>query len=506
MIEPGARLAGRYRLEEPVSDTGGATFWKATDETLARPVAVWTFADGFPRTTEVVHASRATSRVSDSRVTQVFDADDSGPTPYVVEEWVVGQSLAELLAKGPLEPERAAGLVAEAAEALSAANATGLFHLYLTPNKLMWSVGGAVKVTGVGVDAALRGVSAPDPAAADAQGLGKLLYAALTGHWPDSEQSGLPAAPTDSGRPCRPSQVRSGIPPKLDEIVNRAVFRDTGNQAPLASSREVAEALADVPRMVPLPATPANAPPPEHGTSRRSGEFGIVTPPRPPSPPRPQESHPPKKSEKGAARSPGLRQALIGAAALVLFVGVVAGAWVVGSNIGGGGGDSDGTGADGTGNQEAAVEPDEDLDTLEPQNTESFDPGGSGEEHNDRIPNAFDGDASTHWNTQRYNSAEFGNLKEGVGILVDLGEPAELHEVDLNLGNAGPANLEILVGDEPEPGALATSGEAEQASGETNVKLADPVEGQYVVIWFTQLPDEGEHRGTIHEVELRGKM
>ncbi|MFD0773974.1 protein kinase family protein, partial [Streptomonospora algeriensis] len=179
MIEPGARLAGRYRLDSQVSRTAGATLWKATDETLARLVAVWTFAEGFPRTSEVVRAARATSRIADSRVTQVFDADDSGPTPYVVEEWVAGQSLADLLAQGPLEPERAAGLVAEAAETLATAHAAGLYHLNLTPGKLIWSLGGAVKVTGIGVDAALRGVGADNPAAADAQGLGRLLYAAL---------------------------------------------------------------------------------------------------------------------------------------------------------------------------------------------------------------------------------------------------------------------------------------------------------------------------------------
>ena len=38
MIEPGARLANRYRLDELVSETSGASLWKATDETLARPV------------------------------------------------------------------------------------------------------------------------------------------------------------------------------------------------------------------------------------------------------------------------------------------------------------------------------------------------------------------------------------------------------------------------------------------------------------------------------------
>ncbi|MBB4935411.1 hypothetical protein F4561_006305 [Lipingzhangella halophila] len=498
MIEPGAYLAGRYRLEQPVSDAGGATFWKAADETLARPVAVWTFAEGFPRATEVVHASRATSRVSDSRVTQVFDADDSGPTPYVVEEWVVGQSLAELLADGPLQPERAAGLVAEAAEAVAAANDTGLFHLYLTPTKLMWSLGGAVKVTGIGVDAALHGVSAPDPAAADAQGLGKLLYAALTAHWPDSEQNGLPAAPTESGRPCRPSMIRSGIHPKLDAITCAAVFRD-GGTPPLVSARSVAEALADVPRQVPLPSAPARSAAPRSGTSRRSGAQSVVTP---------AQADPPRggrAAQKEAARSARVRKTLIGAAAVLVFVAVVAGAWTIGSSIGGSDEPDD---SDGDNQQQEATTggDDEDLVTLEPQNVNGFDPQGDGDEHGERANEAFDGDPATSWNTQTYDSAEFGNLKDGVGLLVDLGEPGELHEVDLDLGSGGATDVEIKVGDEADLSSLSTSGEAAQASGEVNVKLSDPAEGRYVVVWFTTLPNDGEHRGTINEVELRGKM
>src|SRR5690625_8051953 len=97
LIEPGAKLANRYRLDHVVSETGGATRWKATDETLARPVAVWTFAEGFPRTSDVVRAARATSRIADARLTQVLDPDDATTVPYVVEARAVGSALADPL-------------------------------------------------------------------------------------------------------------------------------------------------------------------------------------------------------------------------------------------------------------------------------------------------------------------------------------------------------------------------------------------------------------------------
>ncbi|MFI0486427.1 hypothetical protein [Actinomadura sp. 9N215] len=48
VIEPGTRLAGRYRLEKRISDTGGSSLWKAIDEILARAVAVRTSIPGSP--------------------------------------------------------------------------------------------------------------------------------------------------------------------------------------------------------------------------------------------------------------------------------------------------------------------------------------------------------------------------------------------------------------------------------------------------------------------------
>src|ERR1022692_4379313 len=57
--EPGTRLAGRYRLVDQVTAGAGWTYWKATDETLARSVTVLTFAAGFPRVAEAGAPARA---------------------------------------------------------------------------------------------------------------------------------------------------------------------------------------------------------------------------------------------------------------------------------------------------------------------------------------------------------------------------------------------------------------------------------------------------------------
>ncbi|GAA4917842.1 hypothetical protein GCM10023405_46730 [Streptomonospora salina] len=507
MIEPGARLADRYRLDSQVSQTAGATLWKATDETLARLVGVWTFADDFPRTGEVVRAARATSRIADSRVTQVFDADDSGPAPYVVEEWVAGQSLSDLLAEGPLEPERAAGLVAEAAETLATAHTAGLYHLNLTPGKLIWSLGGAVKVTGIGVDAAMLGIGADNPAAADAQGLGRLLYAALTAHWPTEARNGLPAAPLVAGAPCQPVQLKSGVSQYLNDLVCRSAFLAPLHGGALSSARELADALADVPRMVPLPVAPPNAPmapDPARGTSRRSGEFPAQ--PQAPSSRQRQAAPAPQRRRPGAGGvPPGVTKTLVASLALIVFVGVVVVAWNIGSSMSTGG--DEGPGSQTTaGDEEETVAP----TALEPQAANGFDPlGDDGDEHNDIAGQAIDGEPTTAWNTQGYNSADLGGLKSGVGLRIDLGQSAEVHEVSLSLGG-GPHDTEILVGDSEDPAALG-AGDSPAAArsgveGEVDFELSEPAEGRYVVVWFTSLPQDGSrYRGIVNEVELRGK-
>ncbi|AAZ57138.1 conserved hypothetical protein [Thermobifida fusca YX] len=499
MIEPGARLANRYRLDELVSETSGASLWKATDETLARPVGAWTFADGFSRTSEVVRAARAASRVSDARVTQVFDADESGPTPYVVQEWISGTTLSDLLRNGPLEPERAAGLIAEAAEALAAAAQVGIHHLRLTPDKLVWSVGGAVKVIGLGLDAALHNITVDDPQGTDAQGLGRLLYAALTGYWPGPEATALRPAPIVSGRPCEPAQVVAGIPDVLNTIVCRAAFPESG-YPPLRTPQELVDALADVPRVVPIPmAQVASPPPPPRGTSRISGQLDVAA----------AASSTPRTSRSSRHRTPQATEGsltnriLIGAVALLVFVAVVMGAWMLGSSM-----------RDTSGTQTADVPGDKSEETelvvLTPVGATGFDPppAGDNSEHDDKAPNTIDGDPSTHWNTEGYNSAAFGNYKDGVGLLIDMGTEVEIHEVDITFGS-GTYSAELYVRND----SGGAPGEDEKpvwqgagVTGKVPIKLDEPATGQYVVVWFVSplSQDGGKYRGTINEVELRG--
>ncbi|MHB1595481.1 MAG: protein kinase family protein [Streptosporangiaceae bacterium] len=242
--EPGSRLGGRYRLEDRIAAGSGWAAWKAIDEILARAVTVFTFATGFPRVSDVVTAARAASRLTDPRLAQVFDVEDAPDEAYVVMEWAAGETLSDMLSHGPLESARAAHVIAEAAGALTAAHAAGVAHMCLSPGSVRWSPTGEVKVVGLGIDAALVGASADDPVLADTRGLGRLLYAALTGYWPGSELPMLPQAPEADGEPRSPRQVVAGVPTALSDLTCRAMNLRSGSaEPPLTTPDELARAL-----------------------------------------------------------------------------------------------------------------------------------------------------------------------------------------------------------------------------------------------------------------------
>src|SRR5260370_11077061 len=322
--EGGTRLAGRYRLVDQVSAGAGWTYWKATDETLARHVTVLTFAPGFPRVAETVTAARAASRLGDPRFSQVFDVEDADELAYVVLEWVVGDSLLDMLSEGPLDPPRAAALMSEAAKAIAAAHNTGLAHLRLDPACLHWTPGGGVKIAGLGIHAALAapdpttmtsGDDAEDPELTDTRDLARLLYAALTGYWPGHQGSVgagpglLPPPPATDGIVCTPRQVSAGLPASIHDVTCRALFQPPNRHGPaLRTAAVVADALARVTPPIPLPVslastsaarTPATLPgdrpyqaggatnpyPAGRTAPRTPHADGTRKPPREPSPP-----------------------------------------------------------------------------------------------------------------------------------------------------------------------------------------------------------------------------
>jgi|SRR6266487_421335 len=553
--EPGTRLGGRYRLEDRIAAGSGWAAWKAIDETLARAVTVFTFAQGFPRVTEVVTAARAASRLTDPRLAQVFDVEDAWDRAYIVMEWAAGDTLGDLLAEGPLEPYRAARMIAEAAGALSSAHAAGVAHMCLCPGSVRRSQTGEVKVVGLGIDAALSAVSADDPVLTDTQGLGQLLYAALTGHWPGPDFPTLPPAPVADGQPCSPRQVVAGVPLTLSDIACRAMqLRTRDGGQPMIDPAQLAGALVAV---IP-PVLPPALPPRQHPAAARDQYRGRAQPEagwadetghedwaedagwygqsgRPAEQDwadghgQPDEAwqddeprRPGKLALPGLRRRPDARpgrrrakpasvlrsrlSAVSAAVAGVLVLAAIA-AFTLWPRHGGTPAGQHGGGS---------ASPSAQAATLQPVGATGFDPltiSDSGNENTQYARYAIDNSMQTDWVSQWYRSATFGGLKQGSGLIIDMGKRVRFGSVTVTFGPLPGASVKLLVSDSNERSqanleSMKTIASRDDVSGTITFHVTGSVSGRYLVVWFTQLPpsphSQDQWMAEIFNVAIRG--
>lgn len=511
--EPGTRLAGRYRLEDQVDAGAGWALWKAIDEILARAVTVLIFAESFPRVREAVTAARAASRLNDSRLSQVFDVDDSGDRAYIVMEWVAGESLTDMLSDGPLDPSWAATLVSEAAQAISAAHAAGLAHLRLVPGSLRWTSGGGVKITGLGMDAAIAGVGADegspeDPALIDTRHLARLMYAAVTGYWPGPEATRLPPAPLMDGAPCSPRQVSAGVPATIDSIICQALFQRHGrNGGAITTPIEFADALSRVaPRALPTPS-------PYDGTARMSRSADTSRTARYGSQQRPSRTDSSSRGHPGPAeRRPaaypagggrrhrsGTARALISVVVVLVLAAVAALAWSIGHTKNGAAHAAGSHSPSASHSASAAA-------VLKPI-------GASAADNNPGAAAAIDGDPSTSWTSQFYiDNPVFGGLRKGSGLILDMGKPIRLSQLQVQFGTTCCAAVRIDIGNSDTP--ASESGFSTVASGSqshatvTNFSTDSQATGRYVMIWFTSLPpmagSQNQYQAVVYNVVVRG--
>jgi serine/threonine protein kinase len=532
--EPGTRLAGRYRLVDQVSNGNGWTLWKAIDETLARPVSILTFASGFPRIPQVVTAARAASRLTDPRMAQVFDVEDGVGQSYIVLEWVGGDSLTDLLDNGPLDPSLACSLVGDAARALVGAHALGQAHLRLTPDSLWWTRGSGIKITGLGIDAALAGEVLPsqgghDPAVADTVAVAGLLYAALTGYWPGGQPARLPAAPVSDGLVCTPRQISPDVSSGIDSVITRALLqRPTRHGPPITSLGEFAEALATVAPPAPLP-EPAPAAPANYGRGGYDG-YGNGYGPDPGNPdswPVPDRGPsgtapyqpPPAAGYTGAQYAApgyqgrergGVSRVMLTIVVVLVLAVIAAVVWAVGFRQ-----SSPPTAGTGGTQPTTSASAAASGTVLAPVSDATFNILGSDSEDGPEAGNAIDSSASTFWHTDSYQGhANFGNLKPGTGLLVDMGKQVRLSQVQVMVGSLGATTAEIYLGNSAAKSKSALSnftpvGQKTTGTGTLTYKVSSKATGRYVLVWITgnlpANPDQpGQYQGRIYNVALRG--
>ncbi len=109
------------------------------------------------------------------------------------------------------------------------------------------------------------------------------------------------------------------------------------------------------------------------------------------------------------------------------------------------------------------------------------------------------------WYSQWYATPEFGNLRPGTGLLLDLGQTATVTDVGLSLGSTRGTDVQIRVGDSPGLG-MPTVGNASGVGGSVHLTLNSRAKGRYVLIWFTRLPPigGGHYQVSVYNVSVEG--
>jgi hypothetical protein len=133
-------------------------------------------------------------------------------------------------------------------------------------------------------------------------------------------------------------------------------------------------------------------------------------------------------------------------------------------------------------------------------------PPGSGSESTEQVPNAVDGDEATVWRTERYRSAAFGGLKDGVGLLVDLGAPTAVTSVELSTLAGTTVELRAADARGASPADYRVLAQGTAAPGAGPVLVLAPPAGstaRWYLLWITALPAvDGGFAAQVGELRL----
>ena len=190
----GSLLGGRYEIVARLGRGGTAMVYRATDRRLGRTVAIKVIHSELAGDPEFVkrfdREARAAAILSHPNVVAVFDQGRFDDRPYIVMEFVSGQSLRSIISgSAPLPPARALGYAHEVAKALAAAHEAGLIHRDIKPENVLVTKEGQVKVTDFGL---ARTVSGPTSTASQGVLLGTMSYIP-----PEIPQSGAASRASD---------------------------------------------------------------------------------------------------------------------------------------------------------------------------------------------------------------------------------------------------------------------------------------------------------------------
>jgi hypothetical protein len=122
----------------------------------------------------------------------------------------------------------------------------------------------------------------------------------------------------------------------------------------------------------------------------------------------------------------------------------------------------------------------------------AFGADGASDGDNPGIVSRINGGGAEPWYSSWYATPEFGDLKAGTGLMLDMGNPVTVSSVQLVLGSQQGADIQVRVGNTTALADLSTVATATDAGGTVRLSVATRASGRYVLIWFTALPPNGQ--------------
>jgi hypothetical protein len=449
---PGDLLGERYALKKAEWSSPLGAIWLARDRVLDRPVLIQLLRDDLTSDPEVrkrfLKAAARSAQMTHAGILRVFDIGDE--PAFVVLEHAAGGRLAERLRSGSLRVSDAARAALAIARGLEALHERGGAHGSLAPTNVLFDAEGRAKML-VLSDAA-PGVHGVDPMSEQPPGYRPPESDPLPSEADRFALAALTYHMLTGSAPDGRSH-RLALPSAIESLLRRALSAEPARRPSLD---EFIGALAPFAR-VELPQA--------RGPRLSASEFRWLIP-------------------------------------VVLIIAIAALAGTIGVSVVQNLARERETPAEASPSPTVAA-----TQPIDVSDVSDFDPQGDGQEGPEDVVRAIDGDARTVWRTTGYASPDLGGIKEGVGLLFDLGEEVPLRSVRVQSTLEGwEAQIRVAsdAGEDAEDFARAATF---TATTQNDVPMPAGTSGRYVLLWITSLAndDDGERypfRAEVAEVEF----
>jgi tRNA A-37 threonylcarbamoyl transferase component Bud32 len=505
----GTLVGGRYRIDAEIGRGGMSTVYRAFDTVLERPVAIKLMHREIAADSDQLERfrreARSVAQLNHPNVVTVIDAGEEssmdGSTPYIVLEYVDGETLKEVIRReAPLEIAQAIAYAIEIARALGAAHDRQIVHRDVKPQNILISEEGGAKITDFGIARSLteegltvagrvlgttdyvspeQALGQPVTGQSDLYSLGVVLYEMLTGEVPFRGETPVAVAMKHVREELPDVQLlRPRVSAATAAVLERAVAKDLSRRYPDAQTMvgELEEVLA-------LEASRSGQATGEATTVLRSLSQGA------------------RRRLPWRLRHPARWAASLGLVGLAVAVVLIVAAAQT----------HRGTGVAAHGGSHAGLV----QVALSQTAAHGYNPFGTGPENRDRIDNLVDNDPNTTWSTEQYYE---GTLKKaggvGLGVYLDAAPRVAGRALEIDTPTPGFAaqvyvasqiDLSKPYGDSTPLAQRGWQGPVgASASVRSGERIRLSLQGRsyrYYLLWLTTLPP-GHQSATLADLTL----